>query len=207
MKITAQIKNLNRAIDGVTAEKRRIDKAFTAAMKVEGFRLRKSFMRDVKSGRAGRVRHKEATRLSRWRVYGRRWRGPWAWTNLGFTWGGSEYSLIDAVRYWTKPGEVHIGWTGPGVSESWRGLAVKAQRGARYRVTDEQRRYFAQLADSKYGPGKRSQFRKYFFIKKSTTHFTTPARPMIEPFLAAHGREVVPNVRRNFVRKMRGERI
>jgi len=46
-----------------------------------------------------------------------------------------------------------------------------------------------------------------FFIKKTTTRFKTPARPIIEPFWDAHRHEAITDIRKNFIRKMRGERI
>ena len=47
----------------------------------------------------------------------------------------------------------------------------------------------------------------YFFLRKETTTFTTPARDVIDAFWASHQGEVMGNIRSNFERKMRGERI
>ena len=53
------------------------------------------------------------------------------------------------------------------------------------------------------GPG----LRKYFALRKTTTRFHTPARPIIDPFWAAHRFETLSNIRANYRRKIAGERI
>jgi hypothetical protein len=99
-------------------------------------------------------------------------------------------------------------WAAKGLSGSWVHILQVQQEGATMPVTDDMRQFLkgvgAKMAGRKGRPG---QAAKYFFLKKSTTEFTLPARDIIDTFWGAHESEVMPNIRSNFDRKMRGERI
>lgn len=97
-----------------------------------------------------------------------------------------------------------VGWVGPKVSKSWKRIAEAQQKGFTSEITEGRRRYFRNLG---LLIDKRSKFRKYFFLRKETSKFVTPARPIMDPFWDAHKRKAWHNIRENYRRKMRGERI
>ena len=77
-------------------------------------------------------------------------------------------------------GFVHKGGSG---SNAYINVAAIHQAGQTRHVSEKKRRYFAVVGKTL---PERSKFRKFFFIRKSTTTFKTPARPIIDPFWEAH---------------------
>jgi len=111
------------------------------------------------------------------------------------------------VRYWLAsrdPVEMHVGFTGRSLGQSWQNLITRHQAGFTSEMRPERR---MGLIRAGFGYGKRSSYRKYHMLRKSTRVFRTPARPIIDPFWAAHAGDAWRNLRSNFIRKMRGERI
>jgi hypothetical protein len=112
-----------------------------------------------------------------------------------------------AVGYYDPkkdPIEMSFGFTGPKLSKSWKRISLFQQEGGTRPVSDAFRKSLLHRAESL---PKRSIARKYLFIRKSTTQFTTPARPIKEPFWRSKKEKTKREVIENFRRKLRGERI
>ena len=115
--------------------------------------------------------------------------------------------LAIAVRYYVAsrdPLEFHVGWSNPGISQSWRRIAIKQQEGFTHGMREATREAIIGMGARMT---RRARNRRYFFIKRSTRTFRTPARPILDPFWRAHEDDARRNITRNFRRKMRGERI
>jgi hypothetical protein len=126
--------------------------------------------------------------------------------------------LASAIRYHfirKDDPEVRIGWTGPQVSESWKRIAEKQQKGFRQRVTQKQRMFFIRKSyggatgSSRAGSSyvKDHRFARYLRLKPSTQALTTEPRPIIDPFWRSHQDEAWRNIRSNYRKKLAGERI
>jgi len=165
-------------------------KALETAIRVEGYRLMRTLKAEIRRGAPGGKPFAPKSVISRRVGRGRK---PLSRLALG-------------VRYQVtrKPFEVRVGWTGPKVSKSWKRLAERHQRGFETEVTPKMRRRFRKAGEAL---PRRSQHRKYFFLRKTTRKFRTPARPIIKPFWAAHRNEAWRNIKKNYRRKMAGERI
>lgn len=188
------------------ADKRRVKSAETS-VKVEGFRLMQVLKKELRAGSPGG----RASRPLRNITHGlrRRKSNPLA-------------RFAKAVRYHTSGTgsglTVEVGfltWRVPGAranttklsskssGTTWRKKADVTQRGTTLNA-DDYRQYFIRFGNSL---GKRSKYRRFFFLKKTTKTLKIPARPMIDPFWARHKAEAAANIRRNFKLKMQGIRI
>ena len=153
-------------------------------------------MRDLARGRAGHETFGPLTTIGRYWSDRSPRRKPLAALARAVTYnatggyGGEKFGL--AVGFTARTGI------------SWRRIAAFQQRGGSADVSDRMRRSLRHIGS---GFGKRSRLRKYFFLKKSTTTFDVPARPIIGPFWRAHEDESWRNIRKNFRKKMKGQRI
>ena len=187
---------LKASITQAQAIKRSLDKAreqenrhlFTA-MRVTGFRLRKVLQNEIRQGAPGGQPFAPRREIT----FGRRTRPP-------------LQRLAIAVRYWARrnPDEVHIGFSGARLSKSWKRIAKMQQEGFTRDIDPDRRR---QLARKGGKMGKRSKYRRFYFLKKSTKRFKTPARPIIAPFWAKHQNTAWRMVRTFYRRKVEGRRI
>lgn len=190
IKVTAVgLKKLSR---GINYESKRQKRALDTAVKVEGFRLMKLLKQEIRDASPGGQRFAPLRRI---------------------TWGSNRKTrtplrrLAVAVRYFIAdrdPLEMHIGWTGPRVSASWKRIAKKQQEGFTETLTDSKRASFIHWGARM---GKSNPRRKYHFLKSSTKSMKTPARPIIEPFWRAHRNHAMRNIASNFRKKLRGQRI
>ncbi len=194
--INVTIKGAESLVRELKTEEEREKKALATAIRVEGFRLMKTLKREIRQGAPGGSRFKPLAKIASSRRRGRSRRSSKALQKAAM-----------AVRYFVpsrEPFEMRIGWVGPQVSKSWKRLMAIQQEGFTREITGKQRRFFrhrgAELRE-------RDPSRKYFFLRKRTRTFKTPARPVMDPFWAAYHDEAWRNIRRNFRRKLRGERI
>ena len=200
LKVTVRgLKNLQRDLK---VESKRQKRALTTAIKVEGFRLRKELVKEIKRGAPGGRKFAPLTWVARaWHQGSGNWRAnkPLASLTRGIF-----------VHFNKQLMSAEVGWVGPRSSVTMKRLAKEHQEG-----------FTGPLGSGKYSGGfkrgffaskaarmsNRSKGRKFLFIRKSTKLFRTPARPIMDPFWDMHKKEAWPNIRRNFRRKMRGERI
>lgn len=190
IKITPIVRGADTLEKSLRAESRRQKKALSTAVKVEGYRLRKQLIRDLRAGDPGGREFADLSMIQRKRQRRKKPLAP----------------LAKAVRYHIPsqdPIEMKIGWTGPQVSKSWKRIAQKHQTGFEVDVTEGRRRYLARYGGSMH----RSKFKPFFFIRSDTQKFTIPARPILEPFWDAHQAGSRRRIAENYRKKLRGERI
>ena len=181
------------------AESKRQKQAVEIAVRAEGYRLRRVIKESISSGKAGSFSFRPLSMIARKMRHRKKPLLP----------------LRVAVRYavGNKPFQVRVGFPGTfmgmdgrfgALSKSWRRIAYIQQKGFTTPVTPYLRQKLAAYGASL---SKRSSFRKYFFLKKTTTHLRTPARPIISPIWAVEQSRTIKNIESNYKRKMAGERI
>ncbi|WP_092221293.1 hypothetical protein [Desulforhopalus singaporensis] len=178
------------------------------AVRVEAFRLSKLLKKQMRGGGAGGKQFAPLRTVSKAVPSGRR--KPLA-------------ALAIAVRYWAETlsdGRVFsvgfnknkvISFRGTNdpnhnLSSSWVRIAEVMQEGVEHPVMDRGL-WFARRGGRYEKIGKYPRLRKYFFLRKSTTFFRTPARPIIDPFWQQNKMDAERNIISNYNRKMRGEKI
>ena len=210
--IGVTIKGVNKADRYFKQKSAQIKKASNAAVRVEGFRLKKQLAKEIRQGDPGGRRF---AGLSYLRRFGR---SPWKGRK-----NNPLAPLAKAVRYHvrsTHPYTLAIGFVGAlnttaarrsgGMSAfdivggSWRRLADRHQKGFTRTISKAQREYFASKG-ARLGVAEDGE--TPFFIKKSTTRFRTPARPIIDPFYRSQEPSIKRNIAKNFRLKMQGKRI
>jgi len=195
VELSVGIKGLKHLENLIKKERAAGKKALTTAIKVEGFRLMRLLKKDLRKGTVAGQKLESLTYLSR-------------------MWGGAGRLRPDkplrrsavAVRYYVKPEpfEMRVGWTGPRLSKSWKRIMKRQQEGFVADMPRARRMLFIQRGAALT---KRSKAKPYLFLKKDTVRFKTPGRMILEPFWRDQQDNARRNIRENFRRKMRGERI
>ncbi len=191
IKFSAAVRGITNIEKDLKAESRRQVKAMDTAVRVEGDRLRKQLIDDIRKESPGGEKWAPLSMLQRKRV--RRTK--------------ALQTLTKAVRYHIpkrSPIEMKIGWVGPQVSKSWQRIAVKHQEGFEYEPTKMQRRILAGVGGRMT---KRSKYKPYHFIRKETRTFDIPARPIMVPFWRRQEPAARKNISRNYIAKLKGQRI
>ena len=189
-------------------------KAENTAVRVEGFRLMKQLRQEIRQGAPGGKRFAALSQIRR--TMGSVYRG-----HFRLRGNNPLFRLARAIGYEVNDGtpfSLTIGFVGKASSRSWRMLALKHQQGFSESADAPYFRYHnisirdylvqegSRVDRARFG-GKKTRRRNVFFLRKSTQMLRTPARPIIDPFWAAHRAEAARNIRQNFIRKMKGERI
>ncbi len=193
LKVT--IRGLKKLKRDSTAENKRQKKALNTAVKVEPIKTARKIKKEIRSSNVGKQKFAPLSFLAR-RSKGKRLRPDKPLS-----------ALARAVHYHvqkSEPYQVAIGFTGPRLSTSWKKIAKKQQEGFAHDMTDLYQRKMREVGGEL---GKRAMGRKYLFLRDEKRVFKTPARPIIEPFLKVNRNEILGNIRDNFKRKMRGEKI
>lgn len=200
IKFKSTVNKLRKELESY--DKKRV-KAAETAVKVEANRLARALKEELKEGAPGGRPFSPLTQIGRSRRKGKAKNNP------------PLYRLAVPVRYATHADgghkKIEIGFVDPTrgarLSWSWKRIAKMHMAGKRIPVKPDLRKALIEM-------GARMKKRKptrnaanAFFLKKSTTHFDVPERPIIEPFWDAHKAESEQNIVLNFHRKMRGERI
>ncbi|MDA8139027.1 MAG: hypothetical protein M0036_10275 [Desulfobacteraceae bacterium] len=210
LQVTGVIKNLDRALLQVKAARVDALKAEDTAVRVEGFRLMRVLRAEIRKGAPGGRQFAPLSMIRRTLGAGGRLRGNNPLQRLSRAIG---YEV--AAR---SPAALKIGFVGRASSDAWRRIAAAQQAGFETSADEPYfrrrnisiREYLAGqggLVDRTMFGGRKSRRRNVFFLRKSTQRLKTPARPIIEPFWQAHEPEARRNIRSNFIRKLRGERI
>jgi hypothetical protein len=190
---TSGLKNLEKTLK---VEKSRHKKAFYTALRVRGFRLMGLMKKEIREGAPGGKRFAPLSTLARRTGTGNRLRPDKPLSRLAI-----------AVRYYVarrEPMVVSVGFTHPKLSKSWQRIALRQQQGFKAPLEPDTRAYFLKKASEL---GVRAKGRRHLFLRRGTKEFRTPARPIISPFWRAHKDESMRKIRRDFKRKLRGERI
>ena len=193
------------------------------ALRISGFQLKNKLQEEIRSGAPGGNRFAPLTVLGQKWHYSRRTSG--ALNRLAY---GVRYHVPN-----TQTPVLMVGYVGPvnkrehaemvrsglklsssggfrGISssqmtsQSWRRLAYKHQKGFSRKVTDPQRASLLRRGHSVSDP----QLKRLFVgTALHTQEFHTPSRPIIEPFWQQYEKSTIAEIRKNWSRKMRGERI
>ena len=210
LQVTAIVNGLSKADAEVRRAQADAIKAENTAVRVAGFRLMRLLRAEIRKGAPGGRRFAPLSMIRRTLGQGGRLRG-----------NNPLQKLSRAIGYEVagqSPFSLKIGFVGTASSASWRKIAQAHQEGfttsadAPYfrRRNESIREYLrgqGSLVDRAMFGGKKSRRRNVFFLRKSTASLRTPARPIIDPFWDAHEKTARANIRSNFVRKLRGERI
>ena len=213
IELSLEVKGLKQLQQAFKAERVKQQKALNTAIKVEGYRLREVMQQEIRKGAPGGRSFAPLTVLGA-RTKASNLRGKADIEEFGRVGTlrrpkkSALQRLATSVRYYIPNKrynmEMYVGWTGPHISKSWKHLAKIHQEGFTRAISRRQRRFFMHRGQEL---SKRSRYRKYFFLRKSTSVFRTPPRPIIDPFWRAHEEEAWRNIRNNYKRKLRGERI
>jgi hypothetical protein len=113
---------------------------------------------------------------------------------------GIRYEVTDK-----NPFEMAVGWVGGGTkNRTWRKLATMHQAGFTTAITRAKRLEIVRRGGTL---GTVEGGGTPFFLRKSTTTFTTPARPIVDPFWRANVMAAKRNINQNFKDKMKGLKI
>jgi len=173
-------------------DKNRVDMAEKAAMDVAKDRLL-VLKREMRAGAPGGRKMAELSNIGQMVVTkeGLKKRGRGGplhtlakWVNV------NKYRAGESLEI--DVGFVHKGGYGSNV---YINLAKIHQAGQSRHVSEKKRRFFAVMGKTL---PERSKFRKFFFIRKSTSTFKTPARPIIDPFWAAHGAGIERDIKAKY---------
>jgi hypothetical protein len=198
------LRNLNAALDAHTRDSKR---ALKTAIKVEGFRQLRQLREEIRAGRpGGRPYAAQLSEIARRTKTGREKKNQIP-----------LYKLARLLRYqveYGRDGDISLSFgfvNSPGrpLTGSWKSLLIKHQEGTdvlhRGSRTELGRR-FARIGGRL--KKKNDPDAKFFFLRKTTgRRIDLPKRPMIDPYWNTHKDEALVNIRKNFARKMRGERI
>jgi len=205
------ITGLDQTIGYLDKSAKAIDTASRIGIRVEANRLRLRLKEEIKAGAPGGQSFAPLSIIAR-RMATRAGveRRPLA-------------RLAIPVRYWEQSNaeiqQVIVGFTGGKVlnikgdmwesnqlSKSWTRLAIIHQDGFSKEIPDLGRSLLRRLGGKLKKQGWADEAR-FYFLRKTTKQMKVPARPIINPFWAAHEAEAIANIRQNFSRKLQGERI
>lgn len=206
----AVLAGLENAIKWVNTQKKEAGNAQATAMRVEGYRLKNLLQKEIQQGAPGGKRFAPLSYIARRLV-----------KQVAVSGGRTERQspnrnplarLVHGIRYNVSnsgPFKMAIGFVQPGrgpnsVSKSWRRLAQYHQGGFSSTVSESLRRLIVWRGGML---GSVDGGRTPFFLKRETHIFRTPARPMVDPFWAAHKNTALKNIAKNFKLKMAGKRI
>ncbi len=189
MQISSKLNGLAHLQKQLKADRKNEIKALETAIRVEGFRLRKLLKQEIRAGDPGGRQFAPLSMIAR---------------RLNRT-SKPLRKLANSVKYQVNktPFSLALGWPG-NAGKTWRRIALAQQEGYEFSPSPGKVRFF-RWAGSKLS--KRSKYRKYFFLRKDTKTLEVPARPIIEPFWAAHENSAWHHIRDNYRRKLAGERI
>lgn len=211
--LQATMKGAQRTVKGLKAEHLRHKKAMNTAVRVRGFKLMRLLRKEIRAGAPG---GRKLAPLSVMR------RVMFAELRKGRLRANKPLApLARAIGYEVPrrdPLAMKIGFVGPASSATWRRLGKMHQEGfttsvnapffrSRSTTIEQFLREQGSMVDHAVFGGRKARRRNVFFLKKSTRQLRTPARPIIVPFMQRYERESLMKIRRDFVRKLRGERI
>ncbi len=221
---TNSLTDIYKAVDGY---REGCEKQLNAAIRVEGYRLMKLLKKQIRAGAPGGRRFAPLSFIARQRLHRGRNRPLEALAN-GVRYQVDQNSPISMRVGFVGPTS-RLQLREPGrreselLSKSWVNIAAKHQAGFTVqRLGEIMRRgsvwggegtetVGARLAreGSRMLGAKRQGYSRarFFFLRRSAGTLSTPARPIIAPFWASERKNALDNIRENFRRKMRGERI
>jgi len=142
------------------------------------------------------------------------WVGPTTWADADLRRGfvGSRSNQHSAAKtYKSALNPLGRGVSRGGISSrKWRWLAAEHQAGFTKQITPAQRRWIINRGADlvrRMDPDDMQYINTPFFLKRTTTNFTTPPRPIIDPFWRVHERQAWAEVQHYFSEKLKGRWI
>ena len=193
---TAEIKGgVKKTIRAVKAYRKKSDKAMSTAVRVTAYKTVKKLKKEIRQGAPGNKKFEPLTFIAL-RMKKRRAKG----TALRYLANGVRYRVRKKAPY-----EIVVGWTAPGRKGAFfRKIAEKEQTGFTENISDALRKRIIRRGTEL---GKMEGAATPFFLRKTTTRFHTPARPIIEPFWRKYRPNMNRQIHKNFKLKMAGKRI
>ncbi|OPY78287.1 MAG: hypothetical protein A4E65_02310 [Syntrophorhabdus sp. PtaU1.Bin153] len=191
-----RIHNQKAVLDSIDEFHADAQRAAKNAVKVEAFRLKNLLQKDLRTGSGVAAGFDPLREVSKRysRKPSQRGKAPLS-------------PLAKAVRYYVAdngmPYRLELGFVGASISHKWKEIAMRQQAGATYPVHPAVKERLKQIGIAL--KKKKDPSAKFFFLK--TTSFVDPRRDIIDTFREAHQAEMFANIKSNFERKMRGERI
>ena len=200
------VNGLRGLYDAVGAYDKKSKRALKTAVQVEGYKRLRQLRDEMRAGKPGGKVFRELSRIA-----GRTKRGALKKNQIPL------YRLARLLRYRVDydPGgnfSLSFGFVNTNkqaLSSSYKQLLIKHQEGVDVLYTRSRTELGRRLAriggklQKKGDPDAR-----YFFLKKTTGRkIDLPERGIIDPFYRSYGGGIWRNIRGNFRRKMRGERI
>lgn len=204
--IEAKITGLKRLYDAVGAYDKQSRKALKTAVQVEGFKRLRQLRDEMKAGKPGGKAFKPLGHLA-----GRTKTGALKKNQVPL------YRLTRLLRYrvdYDSSGNFSLSFgfvntNKARLSNSYKELLIKHQEGIEVLYTksrSELGRRFARIGGKLKKKGDPDA--RFFFLKKTTgKKIDLPERGIIDPFYRANQNAIWRNIRSNFQKKMRGERI
>lgn len=201
------LKQLARALEASRKEEVR---ALETAIKVEAFNIRKVLREQIKQGAPGGRPFAPLSVIGAHSLG----RGRFSKTRRSRR---ALRKLATALRYDVDRSpnfQVTIGWP-----RGLRSLARAHQEGQTRPATEDLKRFLRRAGGQlrgrwAMGRGRsggyhfsENRFARYFFLRKETKQLRTPARPIMDPFWGIYQQRAWRNIRQNFIKKSRGERI
>jgi hypothetical protein len=194
-RISVTIRGANKLMRDIDRWHFQNEKALQIAIRKEAFNLRSQLKKEIKAGAPGGMHFEGLSYMARRRRYRKSWLPNKPLSRLA---APIRYDVVS-----NNPFAIAVGWTNK-TPMSVRKIVTRQQRGFTSRVSERRESYFRHRGGEL---SERSKNRRYFFLRKSTQSFRTDPRPIMEPFWARHKMGAMRNIRLNFRRKMRGERI
>jgi hypothetical protein len=195
-----------------TADKKRVT-AGVSVVKAEGYRLWKAMRADVKAGAPGGRPLTPLREISQWARKKKPLSGLWRAIRYKRTGSGStlrmEIGAVDsrAQRRASADEESIFGgaireWAGKGLSASWVSIFARQQSGVTTAVTPQLRRMLIQIGARR--KKRKNDTARFFFLRKGTTTFSTPARDIVDTFWASQRGGLSGRLTAAYEEKLRG---
>lgn len=211
------INGIKKTMAGIKRWDKTSEKAMRTAIKVEAFSMRGRMQKQIKKGAPGRTRFQPLSYIAR-RL------------NISVKTGGGTTKrqrpnrnplamLVRAVRYRvSKTGKfsVQVGFvehtTGSRkLGRHWRRIAKLQQKGFTRLIPAGLRKMIiargAGLLQAKGFSSGDMNGKTPFFLRKTTRQFRTPGRKIVQPFWQKERDPAMQQIRQNYRKKMKGERI
>ncbi len=200
------IRGARRLVKTLQQDRRNEVRAFETAVKVEAFQQRRKLQTELRAGRPGGHRLAPLSRIGRRTKTGRMKK------NQAPLSGAAKMVRYDVRRQPSGKLGISFGFVDSGtqrLSMRWKQLLQKHQEGTDILYSGSRRelgRRMARIGGRLKKKGDPDA--KYFFLRRgSGRKLGVKNRPIVDPYWEAHEAEAWRNIRKNYRRKLRGERI
>jgi hypothetical protein len=189
-----------------------------SAVKAEGYRLWKLMRAEIAAGAPGGSAFEPLREISQWsgrrtplKGLSRAVRYKKTGSGLNFR---MEIGAVDsrAERRDTSGVDALGGmgreWADKGLSNAWVTIFSRQQAGFQTSVPADLRAFYAGIGGALLKKkGAMAGWARFFFLRKETTQFTTPARDIVDTFWRSQQGSLQGNLSAYFAKKLAGEKI